>query len=204
MEVQENLPQHSVTYIWKCKRTCSSVACMLLPHPTPPHYIIWRLQKNNKKPTKRWFGFQPVGMNYNTHKLEDEATVWRIQRNIYIYIYIYIYLPPQKNWLNQAETNSDFKLKKMGHGQGTGLMTLEDNLSRRRGAVLQWTPCSPRADRPPVSTHGLFKDRATRRCLAASCSTVVGADTALGSIVDVTWLYSLWQFNIAKITDSNR
>ena len=190
MEVQENLPQHSVTYIWKCKRTCSSVACMLLPHPTSPHYIIWRLQK---KPTKRWFGFQPVGMNYNTHKLEDEATVWRIQRNIYIFT--------KKNLAESGWNKFRFQAEKLGHGQGTGLMTLEDNLSRRRGAVLQWTPCSPRADRPPASTHGLFKDRATRRCLAASC-TVVGADTALGSIVDVTWLYTLWQFNIAKIADS--
>ena len=92
MEVQENLPQHSVTYIWKCKRSCSSVACMLLPHPTPLYHM-----KTSKKPTKRWFGFQPVGMNYNTHtqKLEDEATVWRIQRNIYIYIY-----PPKKTgWI---------------------------------------------------------------------------------------------------------
>ena len=57
MEVQENLPQHSMTYIWKCKRTCSSVACTLLPHPTP---LLWRLQK---KTTKRWFGFQSVGSN---------------------------------------------------------------------------------------------------------------------------------------------
>ena len=105
MEVQENLPQHSVTYIWKCKRSCSSVACMLLPHPTPLYHM-----KTSKKPTKRWFGFQPVGMNYNTHtqKLEDEATVWRIQRNIYININIYIFTKKKSGWirLNQIQMSS--------------------------------------------------------------------------------------------------
>ena len=54
---------------------------MLLPQPTPLYHM-----KTSKKRTKRWSGFQPVGMNYNTHTNQDQATVWRIQRNIYIYI----------------------------------------------------------------------------------------------------------------------
>ena len=67
MKVQENLQQRSMYVI------------------TPPNLTPLYHMKTSKKPTKRWFGFQPVGMNYNTHKLEDEATVWRIQRNIYIF-----------------------------------------------------------------------------------------------------------------------
>ena len=85
MKVQENLQQRSMYVITPA-------------HPTPLYHM-----KTSKKRTKRWSGFQPVGMNYNTHTNQDQATVWRIQRNIYIYI--------QKIWLNQAESNSDFKLK---------------------------------------------------------------------------------------------
>ena len=92
MKVQEILQQRSMYVI------------------TPPHPTI--SYEDFKKPTKRWFGFQPVGMNYNTHtqKLEDEATVWRIQRNIYININIYIYIFTKKKsgWirLNQIQMSS--------------------------------------------------------------------------------------------------
>ena len=47
MEVQENLQQRS----------------MYVTYPTPPHYITAIAYEDFKKPTKRWFGFQPVGLN---------------------------------------------------------------------------------------------------------------------------------------------
>ena len=41
----------------------SSVACMLLPHPTPPHPTHPRNMQTSQKRAIRWFGFQPVGIN---------------------------------------------------------------------------------------------------------------------------------------------
>ena len=49
-----------------CTRTRSSVPCTLLPHPTPPHPTPLYHMKTSKKPTKRWFGFHPVGINKDT------------------------------------------------------------------------------------------------------------------------------------------
>ena len=50
MKVQENLQQRSMYVITP-------------PHPTIYIYIYIYHMKTSKKPTKRWFGFQPVGPN---------------------------------------------------------------------------------------------------------------------------------------------
>ena len=50
MEVEENLQQRSMYVTYPTP-----------PHLTPPHPTI--SYEDFKKPTKRWFGFQPVGLN---------------------------------------------------------------------------------------------------------------------------------------------